>query len=87
MNSLFINIVRLLWAFNIEHAIDASGNRVEADSLAYSQGFNSGPLAFKARFVPRNADRRTAVEEAWADAEKDVGVLLDEIQRATSKGV
>ena len=85
MNSLFINIARLLWAFNIEHATDSSGHRVEADSLAYSQGFNSGPLPFKARFVVRNASRRAALEEAWAHAEKDVGVLLDEIQRATSK--
>ena len=85
MNSLFINIARLLWAFNIEHATDENGKRIEADSLGYSQGFNSGPLPFKARFVVRSADRKAVVEKEWAGAEKDVGVLLDEIQRATSK--
>ena len=86
MNSLFINIARLLWAFNIEHATDTSGWRIEADPLAYSQGFNSGPLPFKARFVARSRERQTVVEKAWTSVEKDVGVLLDEIQRATSKG-
>ena len=85
-NSLFINIARLLWAFNIEHATDESGNRIEADPLGYSNGFNSGPLPFKARFVVRSAERQAAVDKEWASAEKNVGVLLDEIQRATSKG-
>lgn len=85
-NSLFINIARLLWAFNIEHAVDAEGKKVEVDSLAYSQGFNSGPLPFKARFVPRSAERRAAVEKQWAGTEKDVSVLLGEIERGISKG-
>ena len=85
MNSLFINIARVLWAFDIEHATDVSGNRIQADPLGYSQGFNSGPLPFKAKFVVRSEERRAAMEKAWADAEKDVGMLLDDIQRATSK--
>jgi cytochrome P450 len=86
MNSLFINIARLLWTFNIEHAVDESGKKIEADPLGYTQGFNSGPLPFKARFVVRSEERRAAVEKAWASAEKDAGVLLDDIERATSKG-
>ena len=86
MNSLFINIARVLWAFNIEHATDSSGQRIEVDSLAYTQGFNSGPLPFKARFVARSPEKRAVVEKMWEGAEKDVGVLLDEIQQATSKG-
>lgn len=84
-NSLFINIARLLWAFNIEHAVDESGKQIEADPLGYTQGFNSGPLPFKARFVPRNAERRAAVDKAWASAEKDVGVILDDIIVASGK--
>ena len=86
MNSLFINIARLLWTFDIQHAVDESGNKIEADPLGYTQGFNSGPLPFKARFVVRSAERRAVVEKAWENAEKDVGVILDDIQRATSKG-
>lgn len=86
MNSLYINIARLLWGFNIEHATDAYGKRIEADPLGYSQGFNSGPLPFKARFVARSQQRRADIERQWASAEKDIGVHLDEIERATSKG-
>ena len=86
MNSLFINIARLLWAFNIEHAVDERGEKIEADPLGYTQGFNSGPLPFKARFVVRSEERRATVEKAWMSAEKDTGVILDGIERATSKG-
>jgi hypothetical protein len=86
MNSLFINIARLLWTFDIQHAVDESGKKIEADPLGYTQGFNSGPLPFKARFVVRSAERRAAVEKAWENAEKDVGIILDDIQRATNKG-
>lgn len=86
MNSLFINVTRVLWAFDIEHAADASGKRIEVDPLAYSQGFNSGPLPFQACFVPRSEGRRAVVESQWASAEKDIGVHLHEIEQATSKG-
>lgn len=85
MNSLFINIARLLWTFNIEHAIDSGGRKIEADPLGYTQGFNSGPLPFKARFVVRSEERRAALEKAWENAEKNASVLLDEIERATGK--
>jgi hypothetical protein len=85
MNSLFVNIARLMWAFNIEHAVDANGKIIEADPLAYSQGFNSGPLPFKARFVPRNKERQMEVEKKWEEAEKDVAVALDEIERNIGK--
>lgn len=87
MNSLYVNIARLLWAFDIEHATDSKGNRVEVDPLAYTQGFNSGPLPFKARFVVRGEGRKTEIERQWASAEKDVGVHLDEIEKSISKGV
>jgi cytochrome P450 len=80
MNSLFINIARLLWAFNIEHAMDENGGKLIPDPLAYSQGFNSGPLPFKARFVARNEQRKNAVLEAWGSTEKDIGILLDQVE-------
>lgn len=87
MNSLFINIARVLWAFDIECADDAGrkGEKVQPDPLAYSQGINSGPLPFKAKFVVRSAERQAAVEERWRSAGKDVRAILDEIEQATSK--
>lgn len=85
MNSLYINIARVLWAFTVEPATDPRGDKVEIDTLAYSQGFNSGPLPFKARFVPRSAARKAAVEKEWRSVEKDIGVQLDRIGQATSR--
>ena len=85
MNSLFINVARCLWAFDVLPAIDGKGKEVVVDDLAYSQGFNSGPLPFKARFVARSKERRRVVEKAWEEAEKEIGVVLDEIGRSTSR--
>lgn len=85
MNSLYINIARVLWAFDVEPAVDVDGKKVEVDTFAYSQGFNSGPLPFKARFVPRSAERKAAVEREWNAVEKNIGVQLDRIGQATGR--
>lgn len=85
MNSLFINIARLLWAFDIENTLDEAGNTVKVDPLAYTQGFNSGPLPFQARFVVRSAEKKKALEQEWNDAEKEIGIILAQVEAATSK--
>lgn len=53
-NSIFINIARLLWAFDILPALDGSGREVIPDSLSYTDGFNSKPVSFECRFIPRS---------------------------------
>jgi cytochrome P450 len=77
-NSLFINISRLLWAFDIGHAVE-DGKEVPVDSMAMTQGFNSRPMPFKASFRIREPGRKAVIEKAWADAEKDVEVILNRI--------
>lgn len=79
-NSLFINIARLLWAFNIERTSE-NGVSAEIDPLAFSQGFNSRPLDFEACFSPRTPERKRLLEDAYASSEKDVDIILDNIEK------
>ena len=62
-------IARLLWAFNIEPAIDEkTGKEVELDTEAFTDGLVTRPLPFQVRFVPRSA--------------KHVDVIRNENERA-----
>lgn len=47
-NSIYINIARILWAFNISKAKDASGNDIPVDIFEFTDGALSPPS-------PRNA--------------------------------
>jgi len=55
LNSLFINISRILWAFDITPVVDASGNEIIPDSWNYTNGFNSRPVSFDCTITARNA--------------------------------
>ena len=80
-NSLYINMARLLWTFDIGYAFE-NGQQVPIDPMAMTQGFNSRPVPFKASFKIRDSGRKTVVEKAWAKAEKDVNVILEKIGRS-----
>jgi cytochrome P450 len=47
-NSIFINVARTLWGFNIEHARDADGNIIPVDFT--TKAFVSGALAIPKPF-------------------------------------
>ena len=87
-NSLYINISRLLWAFDILHAyqiVDGVKIRSEIDSMAFTQGFNSRPLPFKASFQLRNGRCAEIVKQEWSLAEKDADVLLKRVKAAQTQ--
>ncbi|EKG12913.1 Cytochrome P450 [Macrophomina phaseolina MS6] len=80
-NSLFIMIARLLWAFNIKHAVDRkTGRSIEVDDKAFGNAVISKPHQFSAVFEPRTERHREIVEEAWDKQEKDADVLLNGIR-------
>lgn len=81
-NSLFLLMARLLWGFNIKHAIDQDGKRKEVDDMAFTSGFVSAPVPFEAVFEVRSERAREVIEREWEGAEKDVGVLLDRVKEA-----
>ncbi|QKX55411.1 uncharacterized protein TRUGW13939_02504 [Talaromyces rugulosus] len=79
-NSLFLLIARILWGFNIRHAVDQDGKIKEVDDLAMTSGFVSSPLPFEAVFEPRSAHSKEVIGNSWHSTEKDVDVLMDSIK-------
>ncbi|KAK4205440.1 putative cytochrome P450 E-class, group I [Triangularia verruculosa] len=51
-NSLWIAVVRLLWAYDIQPELNKQGEPVKVDTKG-TDGLVTKPLPFKARFVPR----------------------------------
>lgn len=54
LNSVFINVARILWAFDIQPAVDADGKAIIPDRWNYTNGFNSRPVSFQCIIKPRN---------------------------------
>lgn len=76
LNSLFINISRILWAFDIKPAIDEYGRQILPDVNNYTNGFNSRPVSFECRLIPRNGKIKALIEAGWEGAK----VHLDQWQ-------
>ncbi|KAL0946074.1 hypothetical protein HGRIS_012347 [Hohenbuehelia grisea] len=53
LNSLFINVARILWAFDILPEY-VNGEPILPDTRNFTNGFNSRPVSFRCRVVPRN---------------------------------
>lgn len=67
-NSLFINMARTLWAFNIKRAVGADGKEMEP--VVESQpGFINSPVKFRAVLEPRSEQHAAIVKRNWLDAE------------------
>ncbi|OHE99043.1 hypothetical protein CORC01_05733 [Colletotrichum orchidophilum] len=86
-NSLFITLAKILWAFNIEPALDPNGKELPIDlsDEAYEPGINTLPKPFKTRFTPRNGRRAEVLTAEWAQAEK-VGFYLGSV-KVDTKGM
>ena len=63
--SLFLGIARMLWAFNLEKAVDAEGHEVVPDPDELSQGFLVHPKPFPARITPRSDRHAELVRQEW----------------------
>jgi hypothetical protein len=84
-NSLFINIARLLWGFNVEHAKDENGNIIPVDftTAGLMPGALSNPKPFKCgmpfgitltiAISVRSPKHEKILREDWAEAQR-VGV-------------
>lgn len=87
-NSLYINLARLLWAFDIGYAyetVDGVERRCEVDPFAFTQGFNSRPLPFKASFTLRSVEKARLIRHEWDHAEKDIDIILTSIRQSQQK--
>jgi len=72
--SLFLGASRILWAFDLEPAKDASGQPIIPDAENLTQGFVCMPEEYPASIKPRSKERAEKVRAEWRQAEKD---LLD----------
>ncbi|KAJ7657270.1 cytochrome P450 [Mycena polygramma] len=66
-NSININVMNFLWAFDLNPAIDADGNPVPVDTLAYNTGAAPSPLPFKCRITPRTPDKAKIIEHEFLE--------------------
>ncbi|CEF87210.1 hypothetical protein FGSG_11389 [Fusarium graminearum PH-1] len=76
--SLFLGMSRILWAFNIEPALDEMGRPILPDPDKLTQGFVCMAEEFPAKITPRSAEKRDLVIESWRNAEKE---LLDPVTK------
>ncbi|KAJ6560734.1 cytochrome P450 [Mycena sp. CBHHK59/15] len=71
-NSIYINIARILWGFNLGKALDDKSQEIEVDTLAYTDGFNSVPLPFPISITPRSAGYLAIIERENEAAQEEM---------------
>lgn len=82
VQQLFIQMTRILWAFNIEAGIsDQTGVKNTIDDIAGSEGFIFVPKPFKTVCTPRGPWVRNLVEEQGTTHSMDYGEVLDQAGR------
>ncbi|CAG8909736.1 unnamed protein product [Penicillium egyptiacum] len=66
--SLFINIARILWGFDIQKKKGSNGRLLEP-TTSMMRGFLSIPNPFPCEITPRSAHHAQLIQEAWKEAE------------------
>jgi hypothetical protein len=77
-NQLFIQIARLLWAFEVEPGVvnEATGERHKVDDMACKEGFVTLPKPFKAVLRPRGEWVRDVIMKSGDTHGLDLGDIL-----------
>ncbi|KAJ7830878.1 cytochrome P450 [Mycena olivaceomarginata] len=71
-NSLYLNIARILWGFDLCKARDEKGNEIDVDTFAYTDGFNSVPQPFPISITPRSPGRLAIIERDNEAAQEEM---------------
>jgi len=67
-NSININAMNLVWAFNFSTEPDAQGNPVKLDTFDYQKGILSAPRPFKCKIAPRSMEKAEIIEREFLEA-------------------
>ena len=67
-NSIYVTVARILWAFDILPTLDSAGKPIIPDSMNYTDGFNSKPVTFDCRFIPRNEKVADCIKSEYSSA-------------------
>ncbi|KAK2861446.1 hypothetical protein FQN49_004189 [Arthroderma sp. PD_2] len=78
-NSVFIIGARILWGYDISHAYEEDGTRIEIDSWSMTQNISTNPTPFTPCFRVRGPQQKITIDSAWADAEKDPDSILSKL--------
>lgn len=70
--SLFLGVSRLLWAFDITPAKDASGKDILPDPEKLTQGFVCMPEPYQATIKPRSAHKAELIKKEWEAAQEEL---------------
>jgi cytochrome P450 len=70
--SLFINVARLLWGFDIDLAADENGNRVVIDfsTKGLQNGSSSVAKLFACKITPRSEHHERVMRREWSEAQE-----------------
>lgn len=74
----FLSVARLLWAFNIQKALDDQGREIPVDINAYTNGLNMRPLPFDCRWTVRSEEIRRTVEREGQQALEELEMYKGE---------
>ncbi|KAK8052460.1 hypothetical protein PG993_003845 [Apiospora rasikravindrae] len=82
-NGLFIQVARLLWAFDVEAGVvnDLTGERRRVDDMDCTEGFVTMPKPFRASFRPRGDWVREMVKARCDTHGEDFVAMLDRAGR------
>ncbi|KAH6640612.1 cytochrome P450 [Chaetomium tenue] len=81
-NQLFIQMARMLWAFDVEAGIDeATGQRPKIDPMNCTEGFVTLPKPFKAEMRPRGDWVRRVVQQAGTTHGTDHAEILNQASK------
>ncbi|EXJ53393.1 uncharacterized protein A1O5_13382 [Cladophialophora psammophila CBS 110553] len=71
--SLFINVARLLWGFNVSHALDERGKVIPVDfgTTGLRPGSSSVAKPFQCQIKPKSEDHAQLLRKAWEMAQED----------------
>ncbi|KAJ7603367.1 cytochrome P450 [Roridomyces roridus] len=67
-NSLNINTMNLIWAFNFTPPLDTTGNPIQPDLFAYMKGILTGPHPFACTITPRTTHKAQIVRREFVEA-------------------
>ena len=74
---MFLNMAKIMWAFDITP--DDGSAKVDPDKN-WTTGFLTKPLPFKAKFTVRSQRHEEVIRREWERFEKDVDVLLNQVE-------
>jgi len=60
----------MVWAFNVEPALDEKGQQILPDADRLTQGFVCMPEEYPARITPRSKAKADMIVKEWKEAEK-----------------